>query len=78
MPEQSQSLPASLEFKGRTVLYVHEVAKALGITEQHVGNLVDDGQLAALNLSGIGNKSRRRCLRIPIESYRQFVAKRLQ
>jgi hypothetical protein len=53
------------------------VAKKLEVTTNHVADLIDEGQLEVLDVSGANNKTGRRCLRIPIESYLQFVSKRL-
>lgn len=75
MPEHTHLPYASLDFaEGRTALYLHEVAAKLGITLKHVSDLVEEGKLDAINLASPGNKTGRRCLRIPIESYRQFVS----
>lgn len=44
---------ASVAFpKDRTVLYVAEVAHALSITEQHVSDLIEEGKLQAIDISG--------------------------
>ena len=74
-PAHPQVTFASLDFPGRTTLYVHEVARRLGIAEKHVLNLCDDGSLAMLNIASKGVK--RRALRIPIESYRSFICERV-
>lgn len=38
--------------KDRTVLYVAEVAKKLCVSEQHVSDLIEEGRLQALDISG--------------------------
>lgn len=63
----------SLDFPGRTTLMVHEIASRVGVTTRHIIDLVDEGRITAINLSGGANKSDRRCLRIPLESYRDFI-----
>lgn len=40
---------SSLDFPGRTVLYVWEIAQKLGGTVQHYLNLVDTGELVAID-----------------------------
>ncbi len=63
----------SLDFSGRTVLYPHEVAAKLGVSVRHVYDLIDEGRLRAINLSGANNLTDRRCIRVPIEAYRNLV-----
>ena len=63
---------ASLLFPGRTVLYVGEVAAKLQVTEQHVLDLIDEGQLRAINIGG----GTRKFWRIPIEAYHDFLKAR--
>ena len=62
----------SLKFEGRTVLYVFEVAHKLGITEQHVIDLIEEGKIRALNIAG-KNSIGRRYYRIPIEAYEDYI-----
>lgn len=61
-----------LLFPGRRVLYVGEVAERLRVTIQHVIDLIDEGQLDAINLGGAG----RRHYRIPVEAYERFLKTR--
>jgi excisionase family DNA binding protein len=70
--DQSQDLMSSLGFTGRTVLNVGEVAASLRITIQHVIDLIDEGQLTAINIGGDG----RRHYRIPTEALRAFLENR--
>lgn len=74
MPEQLQIF-ASLDFPGRTVVLVHEMAERLGVTIRHLLNEIDSGALVALDLRAKG--AGRRCARVPIECYRDYVVKRL-
>ena len=70
MPEQLQFSFPSLDFPGRSVLKVDEVAEKLGCTARHVLNLIEEGKLRCLN-AGAG--SLRAYYRIPIEDYRDYV-----
>jgi excisionase family DNA binding protein len=72
MPEQLQFPFPSLDFPGRVSLRVEEVAARLNITRKHVTDLIAEGKFVALDHRGLG--SRRATYRIPIESYRDYVA----
>lgn len=74
MIDQPQQLTfGSLLFPGRTVLYVSEVAEKLKVTDQHVIDLIEEGQFpGAINVGG-GSK---KFYRIPIESYERFLKSR--
>jgi excisionase family DNA binding protein len=76
----SQAVPApdllgDLTFLGRSVLYVHEVAEKLRCSQQHVYDLIDEGRLPAIDLTGAGNLSARRSLRIPAAGFRMWLTK---
>jgi len=63
----------SLAFpKDRRALYVGEVAERLGVTEEHVSNLIEEGKLQAFDAGGGG----RRFWRIPVEAYDDFLKRR--
>ena len=63
----------SLAFpKDRTVLYVGEVAMKLRTTEQRVLDLIEEGQLQAVNVGG----NDRKFWRIPVEANEAFLEKR--
>jgi hypothetical protein len=69
MPEQLEF--PSLSFpKDRQALYVGEVALKLRCTDQHVCDLIEEGQLQAINVGGPGQ---RKCWRIPVEAYEAFL-----
>ena len=68
---------SSLDFPGRTVLYVWEIAQKLGGTVQHYLNLVDTGELVAIDTASRADGKTRRMLRVPVESYRNFIICRL-
>jgi excisionase family DNA binding protein len=66
---------ASLDFAGRTALSADEVAKKLGVTTRHILRLAEEGALPGIDLKG--EKASRGLLRIPIESYREFILRRM-
>ena len=73
-PQQLDFFP-SLDFQGRTVLYMQEIAEKIGVTRQQVSNLADTGELGWLNVAA--NLDTRPCKRIPIEHYRNFIVRRM-
>jgi excisionase family DNA binding protein len=57
---------------GRTKLYIFEVAELLGSSKPHVVNLIDSGQLEAINIgSGV-----RRHLMVTVQAYYRFLLSR--
>lgn len=74
-------------FPGRALLTVGEVADAWGATLKHVLNLVEVGDLTAVDLRSSKpvakedlekmkeHKSVRRTLRIPVSAYDEFIRK---
>jgi hypothetical protein len=66
----------SMDFPGRTVLYPHECATKLGCVVDHIYDLVEEGQLGAIDISGRNNLTNKRCLRVPIEAWRKFIEAR--
>ena len=76
MPEPQQlTFFHSLDFPGRTVLYVNEISAKLGISRQQVVNLMDCGELGYINVAT--DPTTRPCRRVPVESYRNFIVRRL-
>jgi excisionase family DNA binding protein len=63
---------ASLEFQGRQSLTVQEVAERLSVTHQHIIDLIEEGQIAAINMGG----GARRHYRIPVSAYTAFLQAR--
>lgn len=63
-------------FPGRSSLYVQEVAKALEIDAKHVVDLINEGLLDAIEVTGRGNKSSREHWRIPVSAYDAYVRRR--
>ncbi len=65
----------SLAFpRDRRMLYVFEIATKLGCSVQHVLDLIEEGKLVAIDISGAGNLSERRTLRIPVEAWEKYIA----
>ena len=62
----------SLLFPGRASLYVSEVADKLGVTNQHVIDLLQEGQLGGVNVGG----GTRNFWRIPVPEYEKFLKRR--
>lgn len=62
---------ASLDFPGRTTLYLWEIAERLGCTVKHLLEQVDSGKLVGLDVRSKGVS--RRAMRIPVECYRHYV-----
>ena len=54
---------------------IWEIATRLGVTVRHLLNQVDEGSLVVLDLKA--STSSRRCARVPIESYRAYIAQKL-
>lgn len=59
-------------FKGRTTLYVSEVAKVLMCSHQHILDLIDERELGAVDL---GN-GKHRFFRVPVKELRKFLEAR--
>lgn len=69
----SPAFPHSLRFENRRkALKVSEVATMLAISERHIVDLIDEGKLRAIDLSG-QNPGCRRHYRIPVEFYERYV-----
>lgn len=65
----------SLDFPGRTALRPDEIAGKLGVSVQHILDLIEEGELVAVDVAG--KDARRRCLRVSVEAYRDWLCKRL-
>lgn len=66
---------ASLDFPGRSTLMLHEIAGRLGVSVRHMLNEVEAGELVALDLKN--KRVSRRCARVPVEAYRDYVLRKL-
>ena len=51
------------------MLLVHQVARRLGVTTQHVRDFIEEGSLRAINVG----KSCRKFWRIPVDAYQAFL-----
>ena len=52
-----------------TLLMVYQVARRLGVTCQHVRDVIEDGDLRAVNVG----KGIRKFWRIPLDAYQAFL-----
>lgn len=75
MDDQKEFIFPTLDFEGRVALTVDECARKLHCTPKHVLDLIDEERLLAIDISGAGNKSRRRTCRVPVEAWRDFLLK---
>jgi excisionase family DNA binding protein len=65
----TEGIPAALQFPNRTALNVREVAGKLGISVRHVTDLIDEGRIDAINVSGDARKH----YRVPLDAFYKFV-----
>lgn len=64
----------SLAFpKERQILYPHECAERLRCSTNHIHDLIDEGKIRAIDITGCGNLSNRQCRRIPVEAWEKFL-----
>lgn len=66
---------ASLDFPGRTTVMLWEIAERLGCSIKHLWELVDNNELAGVDISS--SHVSRRAVRVPVECYRDFIIRRL-
>ncbi len=66
---------ASLDFPGRTTLFLSEIAERIGVSVRHLQAEAQKGALVLLDMRGVG--ARQPAWRVPIESYRDYVIHRL-
>lgn len=74
-PRQLELPFRSLDFPGRHVLTPVEVSQRLGISLPQVHALLEEGELTSIDVRSA--QAQRKTHRIPIESYRDFVVRRL-
>jgi hypothetical protein len=67
----------SLDFPGRKVLFVFDIADRIGCSRRHVFELISEGHLRAVDISCRNTGTSRQAFRIPVESYRQFIRSRI-
>ena len=61
----------------RATVTPREIAEKLSVSTAHVYDLIDEGQLGFIDLTGAGNNSDRKAIRVPIVEYYAFLRKRL-
>ena len=66
---------ASLAFPGRSVLYLFEIAEKMGMSVDHLHDLITEGEINAIDIASKG--AVRRELRIPVEEWRDFIVARM-
>jgi len=71
-PKPFSTTGGKLDSKTPAVLRVAECANKLGVTAQHVLNLIEEGKLRAIDVGG----GSRRFYRIPIEALDDFLKRR--
>jgi excisionase family DNA binding protein len=64
-----------MDFPGRVTLRVEEIAEKLRVTPKHVGDLIAEGKLGAVNTAG--RDASRACYRIPIEDWRDYILRNM-
>jgi excisionase family DNA binding protein len=57
----------------KAVLKVGECARELDVSNQHILNLIEEGQIAAINISSIGARQN---YRIPVEEFQRYKRRR--
>ncbi len=65
----------SLDFPKTPVLRLEEIAQRIGVTDAHLTNLIERGELAAVDICS--ENARRHAFRVPIEAYRQYLNGRM-
>jgi excisionase family DNA binding protein len=71
-PQPAAPQSPSLSFPGRAVITCREAAQSLSITEQSVMNLIESGQLGAINVGTKGKSF----WRIPVTEFEKLLRKR--
>jgi excisionase family DNA binding protein len=74
MPNPEQIEFPSLAFdRDRKALMPAEVASRLNVSVEHVYDLIAEGKMRGVNVTGANNLSDRRTLRVPVEAYYAFI-----
>ncbi|MGA9451491.1 MAG: helix-turn-helix domain-containing protein [Verrucomicrobiia bacterium] len=53
-----------------------DCAERLGCHVDHIYDLIEEGQLKAINIAGMNNLTDRRCCRVPVEALDDFLRRR--
>jgi len=75
MPAEQTDFFASLDFPGRSSLYLWEIAAKIGCSLQHLLNEIEQGALVGVDIRS--GSAARRAIRVPVECYRAYILKRL-
>lgn len=81
MPAETDILDRFPELRfpqNRGAVTVSEIAEKWAVSDEHVVELLDTGELHPLFLTGLGNKTSRKCIRIPVSSYYEVTRDRLR
>lgn len=70
------SCEAARVFPGRRIVTTGEIASALRCTPTHVGHLIAEGAIAAIDLAAESKK--RRAWRVPVVAYDRFLRARFR
>ncbi len=76
--EGEQALASLLSrniFRGRSSLYVHEVAKALQVSARHIVNLIVEGEIGARD-TGSGKVTSQERYRVGVDDWDDFIRRR--
>lgn len=71
-----KSINPALLWPGRAVIRAEELAKALAVDRRHILNLVEAGELEAVNAAS--SHSSRKWIRIPISAVVKWLAGRIE
>ncbi len=63
-------------FRGRSSLYVHEVAKALQVSARHIVNLIVEGEIGARD-TGSGKVTSQGRYRVGVDDWDDFIRRRV-
>lgn len=75
-PKPSPKDRTGLDTKAGSALHPSECAARLACHVDHIYDLVEEGQIKAVEISGANNLTSRRCLRIPSEAFEDFLKRR--
>lgn len=77
MNEREQTDCLSLLFPDRKILRIGEIAAKLDCTEQHVHDLIEEGKLGWVDITGANNLSNRAARRVTVEQWEKFLKERV-
>ena len=62
-------------FPRRAVLTVKQAQQVLGVSGEHVADLIHEGKIKAFNVAGLNNKTSRESWRIPVDALAAYQEK---